>query len=37
MAGGVRVLQLDASSTGPDEIARTVVAAIRELWTRGRS
>lgn len=37
MAGGVHVLQLDASAEGPDEIARAIVAAIRESWMRGRS
>ncbi|MEV8062690.1 dTMP kinase [Streptomyces antimycoticus] len=37
MASGVRVLQLDASSAGPDEVARTIVTAIKEMWTRGRS
>ncbi|MFE1957235.1 dTMP kinase [Streptomyces sp. NPDC059479] len=30
MAVGVRVLQLDASSLGPDEVTRAVIAAIRE-------
>ncbi|OMI33552.1 dTMP kinase [Streptomyces sparsogenes] len=36
MASGVRVLQLDASTAGPDDIARAIVAAIREPWMRGR-
>ncbi|MDH6189098.1 dTMP kinase [Streptomyces sp. CZ24] len=35
MAAGVRVLQLDASTDGPEEIARAIVAAIREPWMRG--
>ncbi|MFD3612411.1 dTMP kinase [Streptomyces atroolivaceus] len=35
MAAGVRVLQLDASSLGPEEIARAIVVAIREPWMRG--
>jgi dTMP kinase len=35
MAAGLRVLQLDASTAGPDEVARAVVAAIREPWMRG--
>jgi dTMP kinase len=34
---GVRVLQLDASTAGPDEIARAVVAAIHKPWMRNRS
>ncbi|WP_413808084.1 dTMP kinase [Streptomyces sp. OE57] len=37
MAAGVRVLQLDASTVGPEDVARAVVAAMRELWTRGSS
>lgn len=37
MAAGVHVLQLDASVVGPDEVARAVVAAIREPWVRGSS
>jgi dTMP kinase len=37
MAAGVRVVQLDASVDGPNELARAVVAAIRELWMRGSS
>ncbi|MFI0765699.1 dTMP kinase [Streptomyces sp. NPDC021218] len=37
MASGVRVLQLDASSAGSEEVARTIVTAIKEMWTRGRS
>jgi dTMP kinase len=37
MAAGLRVLQLDASTAGPDEVARAVVAAIREPWMRGSS
>ncbi|MGW0086540.1 dTMP kinase [Streptomyces sp. NPDC003393] len=36
-ATGVRVLQLDASTAGADEIARAVVTAIKEPWMRGRS
>jgi dTMP kinase len=35
MAAGVRVLQLDASTQGPEEIARAVVAAIQQSWMRG--
>ncbi|NDK24617.1 dTMP kinase [Streptomyces sp. TR1341] len=35
MAAGVRVVQLDASTAGPDEVARAVVAAIREPWMKG--
>ncbi|WP_037956975.1 dTMP kinase [Streptomyces sulphureus] len=35
MAAGVRVLQLDASTAVPEEIARTVVAAIRDPSVRG--
>jgi dTMP kinase len=35
MASGVRVLQLDASTTGAEDIARAVVAAISDSWTRG--
>ncbi|MFD5554306.1 dTMP kinase [Streptomyces sp. NPDC059578] len=35
MTAGVRVLQLDASTDGPDEIARTIVSAIRNLRTGG--
>lgn len=31
MATGVRVLQLDAGTAGPDQIARDIVAAIKEL------
>ncbi|MFF4391416.1 dTMP kinase [Streptomyces sp. NPDC001552] len=30
MATGVRVLQIDASTDSPEEVARTIVAAIRE-------
>ncbi len=37
MASGVRVLQLDASFAGSEEVARTIVTAIKEMWTRGRS
>lgn len=37
MAAGVRVLQLDVSAVGPEEVARAVVEAIREPWMRGRS
>ncbi|MFF5668764.1 dTMP kinase [Streptomyces hygroscopicus] len=37
MASGVHVLQLDASTAGPEEVARTIVAAIKEMWMRGRS
>lgn len=37
MAGGVRVLQLDVSTAGPNEVARTIVGAIMEPWMRGRS
>ncbi|RMI38803.1 dTMP kinase [Streptomyces triticirhizae] len=37
MAAGVRVLQLDASAEGPEQIARAVVRAIRESWMRGSS
>ncbi|MEU6928914.1 dTMP kinase [Streptomyces sp. NPDC046374] len=33
MAAGVRVLQLDASTVGPEEVAAAIVAAIREPWT----
>jgi dTMP kinase len=35
MAAGLRVLQLDASTAGPDEVARAIVAAIREPWMKG--
>ncbi|WP_199570503.1 dTMP kinase [Streptomyces murinus] len=35
MAAGVRVVQLDASTVGPDEVARAIVAAIREPWMKG--
>ncbi|WP_327415369.1 dTMP kinase [Streptomyces sp. NBC_01233] len=35
MAAGVRVLQLDASEVGPDEVARAVVAAVKDSWMRG--
>ncbi|MET9322026.1 dTMP kinase [Streptomyces sp. NPDC003038] len=35
MAGGVRVLQLDATTARPDDIARQIVAAIKEPWSRG--
>ncbi|NUL05502.1 dTMP kinase [Streptomyces lunaelactis] len=37
MAAGVRVLQLDASTTEPENIARAIVGAIREPWMRDRS
>ncbi len=37
MAAGVRVLQLDASTAGPDEVARAVVTTIRQPWMRGSS
>lgn len=37
MSAGVRVLQLDASTVGPDEVARVIVTAIKEPWMRGRS
>lgn len=33
MTTGVRVLQLDASTVGPEEIAAAIVAAIKEPWT----
>ncbi|WP_381793049.1 dTMP kinase [Streptomyces niveus] len=34
---GVRVLQIDASTEGPDEIARDIADAIRQTWMmRGR-
>ncbi|MBB0245774.1 dTMP kinase [Streptomyces alkaliphilus] len=36
-AAGVRVLQLDAGSDSPDEIAEAVVAAIRGSWMKGGS
>lgn len=35
MGLGVRVLQLDASESAPDEVARAIVGAIREPWTKG--
>ncbi|MFJ6659654.1 dTMP kinase [Streptomyces sp. NPDC091377] len=37
MSVGVRVLQLDASADGPDEIARAIVTAISDSWMRGSS
>ncbi|MGW4033326.1 dTMP kinase [Streptomyces sp. NPDC004838] len=37
MAAGVRVLQLDASTEGPEEVARAVVAAVKESWSKGSS
>ncbi|MFJ3825283.1 dTMP kinase [Streptomyces nodosus] len=37
MTVGVRVLQLDASTADAEGVARTVVEAIKEPWTRGRS
>ncbi|BBA98385.1 hypothetical protein RVR_4543 [Actinacidiphila reveromycinica] len=37
MAAGVRVLQLDASTDGPDEVAAAVVAAARGPWMKGSS
>lgn len=37
MAAGVRVLQLDASADGPDEVAAAVVAAARGPWMKGNS
>lgn len=37
MSAGVRVLQLDASDVGPEEVAHAVVAAIKEPWMRGSS
>jgi len=37
MSAGVRVLQLDASSATPEEIASAIAAAIREMSTRGRT
>ncbi|MEV3873749.1 dTMP kinase [Streptomyces sp. NPDC049906] len=37
MAAGVRVLRLDASTEGPEEIARTIVGAIRQSWMKGGS
>lgn len=37
MAAGVRVLQLDASATEPEDIARAIVEAIREPSMRDRS
>ncbi|NEA77442.1 dTMP kinase, partial [Streptomyces sp. SID13588] len=37
MAAGVRVLQLDASADGPDEVAAAVVAAARGPWMKGSS
>lgn len=37
MAAGVRVLQLDASTTEPENIARAIVGGIREPWMRDRS
>lgn len=36
-AAGVRVLELDAGTDGPEDVARAVVAAIGELKTRGSS
>ncbi|MDQ1019003.1 dTMP kinase [Streptomyces afghaniensis] len=36
MAVGVPVVQLDASTTGAQDVARAVVAAIKEPWMRGR-
>ncbi|MEU9337942.1 dTMP kinase [Streptomyces sp. NPDC048290] len=33
MAAGVRVLQLDTSTAGPQEVAAAIVAAIKEPWT----
>jgi dTMP kinase len=36
MAAGVRVLQLDASTAGAEDVARAVVAAIKEPLMRGR-
>lgn len=35
MASGVRVLQLDATTAAPDQIAQQIVAAIKEPWSRG--
>lgn len=35
MAAGVRVMQLDASTVEAEDVARAVVAAITEPWTRG--
>ena len=37
MAAGVRVLQLDASTVGPEEIAHTIVVAIQGQLMRGSS
>ncbi|MFJ7586927.1 dTMP kinase [Streptomyces sp. NPDC097617] len=38
MAAGVRVLQLDASTTEPKAVAAAIVAAIKEPWiTRGNA
>lgn len=36
-AAGVRVLELDASTVGPDDIAREIVTAIRGTRAEGRS
>ncbi|MFJ4695180.1 dTMP kinase [Streptomyces sp. NPDC088766] len=35
MTTGVRVLQLDASTADAEDVARAVVAAVTEPWTRG--
>lgn len=32
MAAGLRVLQVDASTAGPDEVARVVAAVVRDSW-----
>lgn len=37
MAAGVRVLRLDASTAGPEDIAHAIVAAIEERWMRDSS
>ncbi|MZE76569.1 dTMP kinase [Streptomyces sp. SID5475] len=37
MAAGVRVLRLDASTAGPEDIAHAIMAAIEERWMRDSS
>jgi dTMP kinase len=37
MAAGVRVLQLDATTSRPEEIARAIVEAIGDPWMKGSS